>query len=306
MTNLPQRILVLGSGELGTPILRELAKPHRRHTTITVLLRPRTITDAKKQGQLSEFRDLGIGILTGDIAASEQSELAQLFEGFHTIISATGYVAGPGTQLKLARAVLEAGVPRYFPWQFGVDYDTIGRGSGQELFDEQLDVRALLRAQTRTEWVIISTGVFTSFLFAPFFGVVDLEAPAVHALGSLDNRITTTTVEDIARLSAEVMFAEPRVKNTVVFIAGDTLSYSQLADIVESLPPVQGRHILRDTLDLPTLQQKLKDDPDNVINKYSVVFAGGRGYAWDLEQTYNGQLAIPVTSAKEWALANIK
>ena len=52
--------------------------------------------------------------------------------------------------------VLEADVKRYFPWQFGVDYDVIGRGSAQDLFDEQLDVRDLLRSQNRMEWVIVS------------------------------------------------------------------------------------------------------------------------------------------------------
>ena len=54
-----------------------------------------------------------------------------------------------GTQLKLAHAVLGVkggNVKRYVPWQFGVDYDIIGRGSAQELFDEQLGVRDLLRS----------------------------------------------------------------------------------------------------------------------------------------------------------------
>jgi hypothetical protein len=41
--------------------------------------------------------------------------------------------------------VLQAGVERYVPWQFGVDYDVVGRGSGQEVFDEQSDVRDMLR-----------------------------------------------------------------------------------------------------------------------------------------------------------------
>jgi hypothetical protein len=43
--------------------------------------------------------------------------------------------------------MLSAGVKRYLPWQFGVDYDVIGRGSAQTLFDEQFDVRDLLRGQ---------------------------------------------------------------------------------------------------------------------------------------------------------------
>lgn len=62
--------------------------------------------------------------------------------------------------MKLAKAALQSGVPRYFPWQFGVDFEVIGRGGPQDIFDAQLDVRELLRGQTATEWVIISTGMF--------------------------------------------------------------------------------------------------------------------------------------------------
>ncbi|RDB16978.1 Isoflavone reductase IRL [Hypsizygus marmoreus] len=302
-----ESILVLGAGELGTPILRELSKSQWGHHHITVLLRPSTIasTDTKKQSLLKELRELGIHFLPGDLATSTTSVLAQLFQGFHTIISATGYIAGPGTQLKLARAVLQAGIPRYFPWQFGVDYDTIGKGSAQELFDEQLDVRTLLRAQSRTEWVIISTGVFMNFLFSPFFGVVDLENAVVHALGSFDNRITVTTVEDIGRLTAAIVFAEPRIKNTVLFTAGDTLSYNQVADIVDAVLKSQGRKARRDVWELSTLQEKLGQEPDDVLKKYAVVFAAGRGVAWDVEQTYNGRHNIPVVDAKQWAIQNL-
>ncbi len=98
--------------------------------------------------------------------------------------------------------------PRYFPWQFDVDFEAIGRGGPQDIFDAQLDVRELLRSQDKTEWVIISTGMFMSYLFEPDFGVVDLENNEVHALGSLDNAVTLTTPDDIGVLTAEIMFFE--------------------------------------------------------------------------------------------------
>ena len=111
--------------------------------------------------------------------------------------------------MKLARAALQARIPRYFPWQFGVDFDVIGRGSPQDIFDAQLDVREFLRSQHETEWVIISTGMFMSYLFEPEFGVVDLQNNAVHALGSLDTAVTLTTPDDIGALTAAIVFAQP-------------------------------------------------------------------------------------------------
>ncbi|MET8615665.1 hypothetical protein [Streptomyces misionensis] len=84
--------------------------------------------------------------------------------------------------MKVAQAALQARLPRYFPWQFGVDFDVIGRGSPQDIFDSQLDVRDLLRSQDQTEWVIISTGMFMNYLFEPGSGMVDLPNDTVNAL----------------------------------------------------------------------------------------------------------------------------
>src|ERR1700722_10277445 len=219
-------ILVLGAGELGMSVLRNLARhaDSSAGTTVTVLLRLSSINPEApgKQRDLAELRSLGVRFLAGDLA-DPTTDLPSLFRGYHTVIGCTGFVTGRGFQLKLARAVLEAGVKRYFPWQFGVDYDVIGRGSAQDLFDEQLDVRNLLRSQDRVEWVVVSTGMFTSFLFEASFGVVDLARNTVNALGSWDNAVTVTTAEDIGALTAEIVFAEPRFVNEVVHVAGDTI-----------------------------------------------------------------------------------
>ncbi|KAL9631997.1 MAG: hypothetical protein Q9164_005579, partial [Protoblastenia rupestris] len=151
--------LVLGAGELGTPVLHALATHPSRDGPITVLLRPQTLSNPSptKKAEIASLRTLGISTLAADILTSTRDELRNIFGQFHNIIGCTGMLYPAGTQLKLARAVLAAKVPRYFPWQFGVDYDIIGRSSSQNLFTEQLAVRDLLRAQDLTEWVIVST-----------------------------------------------------------------------------------------------------------------------------------------------------
>ena len=203
--------------------------------------------------------------------------------------------------MKLARAALASGVKRYFPWQFGVDYDVIGRGSPQDLFDAQLEVRELLRAQSQTEWVIISTGMFTSFLFEPAFEVVDLVTDTVRALGSLDTQVTLTTPEDIGRLTAEIVFFEPRFRNEIVYLAGDTLAYGELAGLLER---VLQRPFSTQVWTLPQLLDELEKEPDEQLKhiwKYRAVFAQGRGVAWPMETTFNARHGIAVTSAEQWA-----
>ncbi|KRW65139.1 2'-hydroxyisoflavone reductase [Pseudomonas sp. TTU2014-096BSC] len=302
-----RNILVLGAGELGLCVLRELAKAAATEggVRITVLLRPVAAASIPKPRAelLEQLRVLGIGVLPADVVEDAVEELAGHFSRFDTIISCVGFVAGAGVQLKITRAVLEAGVKRYVPWQFGVDYDAIGKGSAQDLFDEQLDIRALLRAQQRTEWLIISTGMFTSFLFEPAFGVVDLARNAVHALGSWNTQVTVTTPEDIGLLTARILFTRPRLTNQVVFVAGDTLSYGQLADRVEA---ALDRKVHRVEWTVQKLNDDLAAAPDDQMRKYRAVFAQGKGVAWDKRHTFNAAHGIELTTTADWINEHLK
>lgn len=302
-----RNILVLGAGELGLCVLRELAKAAANEggVRITVLLRPVAAASIPKPRAelLEQLRGLGIGVLSADIIEDPVEELAGHFRRFDTVIGCVGFVAGAGVQLKITRAALEAGVKRYVPWQFGVDYDAIGKGSAQDLFDEQLDVRALLRAQERTEWLIISTGMFTSFLFEPVFGVVDLAGNTVHALGSWSTEVTVTTPEDIGLLTARILFTRPRLANQVVFVAGDTLSYGQLADRVDA---ALDRKVHRIEWTLQQLNDDLAAAPDDQMRKYRAVFAQGKGVAWDKRNTFNAAHGIELTTTADWINEHLK
>ena len=301
-----KKILVLGAGELGMPVLRSLAQRAKAEdgVSISVLLRPSAAASnvPDKQHDVAEIRELGIDIIIGDLVKSSIDELAAVFGQYDTVIGCAGYAAGIDTPMKLARAALQAQIPRYFPWQFGVDFDVIGRGSPQDIFDAQLDVRELLRGQQQTEWVIISTGMFMSYLFEPEFGVVDLEEHAVHALGSLDTAVTLTTPDDIGVLTAEVVFTQPRIHNDIVYLAGDTVTYGDVAD---KLQAALGQPFSRSVWSEEYLLGELARDPHNMMRKYRAAFAQGRGVAWDKSDSFNSQRAIPVTDVASWINANL-
>ncbi|ORW23814.1 2'-hydroxyisoflavone reductase [Mycolicibacter nonchromogenicus] len=288
-------ILVIGAGELGGAVvnaltLRDDAPP------VTVLLRP---SNTPRHAQLrDEFAARGVGIVEADVATAPAAELSRVLRRFHTVVSCIGFAAGPGTQRKITEAVLAARVPRYLPWQFGVDYDAIGRGSPHDLFDEQLDVRDMLRAQSATEWVIVSTGMFTSFLFEPDFGVVDLTTNTVNALGSWDTEVTVTTPEDIGLLTAEIIQTRPRIANQVVYVAGDTITYRELAEIVGR---TRGAPVIHNEWTVEQLLADLHRNPDDGMRKYRAVFAQGRGVAWPKAGTFNAVRGIPTTTTEEWA-----
>lgn len=93
----PKSILVIGAGELGMPVLRNLARKAKDHdgTTVSVLLRAASVksTAPLKMRDVSEIRNLGIEIVTGDILAASISELAEIFAPFETVIGCAGFSA---------------------------------------------------------------------------------------------------------------------------------------------------------------------------------------------------------------------
>ena len=310
-------ILVIGAGELGTAVIESIAKrPSQQSSpsTITVLVSESSNLDnpsisPSKKALLQHFsNDLGIKIHPFDLNSASTSDLASTLRPYHTIISCTGFSGPPGLQKKIAEAVLAEETPHYMPWQFGVDYDIIGRGSSQELFTEQLDVRALLRGQTKTEWNIVSVGLFMSVLFDPAFGVVDASNKngevIVRALGGWDYEFTATTAVDIGRCVAEIILGPEdnrRNKDGVIFIAGDTLTYSHLANELEK---VSGRPLRRELWSLEYLRGELAKDPENVYIKYRCIWADGKGVAWSKEKSLNGRLGIEMETAAQYADRN--
>lgn len=298
-------MLVLGAGQLGMAVLRALApKVRAANQPLAALVAPGMVENPAEQDQasLQELEDLGVKVMGFDLSADED-KLAKLFSRYRTVVNCTGFVAGPGTQLRITRAVLKAGVKRYFPWQFGVDYDIVGRGSGQPVFDEQYEVRQLLREQESTEWVIVSTGMFTSFLFEPAFDVVNLDRKTIHGLGSWNTKVTVTTPEDIGKLTTEILLTEPRIVNEIVRVAGDTISYGKLAEVVERVTGVEFEKV-EWTLD--KLRADLAASPSDVMTRYRAAFARGDGMWWDKADTFNARRGIQVTNVEEYLRTRLR
>lgn len=299
-------ILVLGAGELGMPVIRNLARMANNHgATISVMLRNASIesTLPEKRAVIDEIRSLGVALVPGDLVKATVNELAELFSRYDTVIGCAGYAAGLDTPMKVARAAVKSGIPRYFPWQFGADFDAIGRGGPQDLFDAQLDVRDYLRAQSAMDWVVISTGMFTSYLFEPEFGVIDLANRSVHALGSGANSVTLTSPDDIGAMTAQIMFHSPPIRNEIVYLAGDTIRYEELPKILEEH---FGEAFSYSVWSTPQLMQELADDPSNMIKKYRAVFAQGKGVSWDKDLTFNVKAGAKLEGIRGWMKTNLK
>lgn len=302
-TQTQSEILLLGAGELGTAFLPHLSSLPHTHITLGV-------RDPSKYKHLStSYSTLSFTPLD---TTSPSSTLSAAFANYDVVISATGFGQSTGTVTKLANEILEAGKLRknagkgklwFFPWQWGVDYDVTGDGGGlMPLFGEQKEVRNLLRAKaagSHVTWTVVSTGIFMSFLFEQFWGVVDREGDkiTVRAMRNWDHKVTVTDVNDIGKVLARVVAGDVESQDRVVYSAGDTVSYGQLADLVEK---ISGKPIDREEWTIPHLENEIAKEPDNLVKKYRLVFAKD-GVWWDKALTVNHKLGLPVADVETYA-----
>lgn len=300
----PTKILLIGAGELGTAFLPHLSQ--LPSVSIRVGVR-------KPDNYLHLTSD--DVLLTQLDTTSTSTSLAETFSRFDILISATGFGQDPTSVTKLAREALAAGKLRrdrgqgrlwFFPWQWGVDYDVTGDGEGlMPLFGEQKKVRDLLRyeaEESNVKWTVVSTGIFMSFLFEPFWGIVDRSKEdegemVVRALKDWEHKVTVTEVHDIGRVLARIVREDVDAENRVVYMAGDTVSYAQLVEIVSK---TSGKRVERVAWSIPHLQEELSRDPEDGINKYRLVFAR-EGVYWDKEKTVNAKLGMKMVDVATYA-----
>ncbi|MDT0677946.1 NmrA family NAD(P)-binding protein [Autumnicola musiva] len=297
-------ILIIGTGELGIAMISNLNKYVTANNIelekIGVLDLPEVFEQDDKV--LKVLKQVNADPVPLNLKENSIAELANVIKEYDTVISCSGFSIGAGMQIKITKAVLKANIKKYIPWQFGVDYDKIGRGSAQPLFDEQLDVRDLLRQQNSTNWIILSVGMITSFLFREDFGVIRLSEKKVNALGDWQNSLTLTSCDDIGKLTITVLFHKPEIIDEVVFVSGETLTFKEIADRVEEFFNFKIDRVLWDE---NFLKSELAEEPDDNLKKYRLVFTDP-GVSWPMSKTFNFQNDISTLNLNQWMKENFQ
>jgi len=173
------------------------------------------------------------------------------------------------------------------------------------LFGAQRDVRDLLRGkadESNVKWTVVSTGIFMSFLFEQFWGIVDRSKEeegkvVVRCLRDWDHKVTVTDVNDIGRVLARVIARDVEAEERVLYIAGDTISYGQLADIVKR---VSGKQVEQEVWSIEHLKKELGSAPGDGIKKYRLIFARD-GVWWEMDRTVNKALDMDMMDVETFA-----
>ena len=215
-------LLAGGTGGLGERIARALVG---RGARVRALVRPGTSPDRRQA-----LERLGLTLVEADYADAEA--LTRACQGVACVVSALSGLREVivEAQGQLLDAAVRAGVPRFIPSDYSIDYARLPPGSNRNLalrqeFKARLD-RAPLRATSilNGAFMDLLTGQAPLILFKP---------KRVLYWASAEQRMDFTTQDDTAAFTAAAAL-DPDAPRTLR-IAGDSVNARELADVMTEL-----------------------------------------------------------------------
>jgi nucleoside-diphosphate-sugar epimerase len=218
----PTIVVAGATGNLGGRIVKALLE---RGASVRALVRPGVARD-----KLERLQRLGVTIANVDFSSA--SKVALACSAAACVVSA---VAGlrdviVETQTGLLDAAVKAGVPRFIPSDFSIDFTKFPPGENRNLdlrreFHKRLD-KASIRATT------IFNGAFTDMLTGQM-PLILFKLKRVLYWGDADQRMDFTTIDNSAAFTASAALdpSTPRFLR----IAGDQLSARELTVVVSEV-----------------------------------------------------------------------
>ena len=222
-------IVVAGAtGNLGGRIARALLD---RGASVRALVRHETAPDKPER-----LRKLGVTIASVDL--SNASEVTPACLGASCVVSALQGLQDVivKTQTALLGAAIKAGVPRFIPSDYSIDFNKFPPGENRNLdlrrdFHKRLD-------QTSISATTVYCGAFADMLT----GQMPLILFKLHRVlywGNADQRMDFTTMDDTAAFTASAAL-DPSTPRSLR-IAGDELSARELAAVASEVTGVKFR-----------------------------------------------------------------
>jgi nucleoside-diphosphate-sugar epimerase len=216
-------IVVAGAtGNLGGRIARALLE---RGASVRALVRPSTARD-----KLERLQELGATIASVELTSA--SQVTPACSGASCVVSALAGLRDVivEAQTVLLDAAIRAGVPRFIPSDYSIDFTKFPPGENRNLdlrrdFHQRLD-QASIRATT------VFNGAFAEMLTGQM-PLILFKRKRVLYWGEADQRLDFTTMDDTAAFTASAALdpTTPRFLR----IAGDQLSARELAAVVSEV-----------------------------------------------------------------------
>ncbi len=217
-------IAVAGAtGNLGGRIVQALIE---KGAQVRAIVRNNTTDDDK----LENLKQQGVEIIKTDM--TNKAELASALNGVSMVISALQGLGGViiGTQSNLLEAAITAGVPRFIPSDYSVDYTELPRGENRN-FDLRWEFYNSID-KAPIEATSIFNGAFADILAysAPF---IDLKNKSIGYWDNPDWKVDVTTMDDTAAYIADVAMDDSTPRK--LLIAGFQISPRELQQLAEEV-----------------------------------------------------------------------
>jgi nucleoside-diphosphate-sugar epimerase len=214
-------VLAGATGRLGGLIARSLRD---RGARVRAIVRPETAP-----GKALQLRQAGVAIAEADYG--DATQLARACEGGSCVVSALAGLRDVivDAQMQLLGAAVAAGVPRFIPSDFAIDFYKMPDGGNRNL-DLRRELAARLDAAPISATSVLN-GMFADLLTgqAPF---IIRRIRRVVYWEDADQPMDFTTIEDTAAYTAAA--ALDRLTPRFLRIAGDVVSARDLAEIASS------------------------------------------------------------------------
>ena len=222
---MPATILLAGAaGDLGARIARALVA---RGATVRALIRPNT-PESDRARLTARLTALGAEPVMVD--PTDRDALTHACEGVACVVSALNGLSGTiiDRQGLLLDAAVQAGVPRFIPSDFALDFTKTRPGRNRNL-----DLRrafAIRAERAPIKLTSILNGAFLDMLGAE----MPLIQPAIRRVlywGDSNTKLDFTAKDDVAAFTAAAALDDKTPR--LLRIAGDTLSARELAAVME-------------------------------------------------------------------------
>ncbi|KAL1305792.1 hypothetical protein AAFC00_003956 [Neodothiora populina] len=198
-----RNILIFGgTGVIGKFITDALITARSAFGDIAIFTSQTTVES--KKAQLEQWQSRGLKVIVGDLA--KQEDVLKAYESFDTVVSAVGRNV-IASQIDLIRwAEASSTIKRFFPSEYGTDieYDPI-KSPHEKPHQLKLQVRAYIREHIkRLEYTYLVTGPYADLFITKSknaeYGSFDPGSKTATLLGTGDEKISLTTMEDVGKL----------------------------------------------------------------------------------------------------------
>ena len=260
-------IIVGATGDLGGRIVRELKA---ENAAVRCLVRPET-PSAKRRSLMRSASEVV------EVDFADVDSISKACAGGGVVVSAVAGLRDVVVELqaRLLKGSIGAGVPRFIPSDFSIDYRPIPRGENRNL-NLREEFRQVLDASPVRATSILCGGFMDMLTGAAPFILFPVNR--VLCWGDCDQSMDFTLIDDVARYTAKAAL-DPTTPRYLK-IAGDELSANKLAQIMAEL--TGKRHKVLRPGGLPLLKVLIK------LTKLLTPDGGGLYPAWQGMQYMHG------------------